>query len=342
MQEKKSILSLFPEFPIEIGMPERVIFYNKKKCLDFINNLNGKKRLFYSLYSLNNIKLNKIWFDLDSDNSYNNTKKLHDWCNNNNYKHSIIFSGGGFHFYIYTKNYNNIIEPQNALKAMHHVIANELNLSIGDPKVCDLDEHCIGDIKRIATIPSTFNLKRNLFAISLTEEEFNSGLNNIKELAKTQRQQLYIFCSDYFDASNYKDIKVDYSSIKFEEYKNDLILPKEDEKILNLFPPCVQQVLLNVDRKGHFKGRYLFAIWSKELGLNEQDCDKIAKKFFSKVQRTDGMGTNYDHFKKVKVCKYVYQHDDLPPSCEKVFVEYGLCPGKCNMYLIKKFLSINK
>jgi hypothetical protein len=72
-------------------------------------------------------------------------------------------------------------------------------------------------------------------------------------------------------------------------------------------------------------------LYCHEIGLPASLCDKLAKKYFSRTERTDGLGTNYDHFVKFKVLDYAYGRDDFFPSCDKLFAK-GLCKGKCALY----------
>lgn len=330
----KDINFLLPDPPFCVGIPERVIFYNKNEALNFINLWNGKKRIFLSLYSLRYFYLDKIWFDLDSINSYKNAIIFHEWCKSNNYMHSIMMSGAGFHIILYTKNYKDILEPKIALKIIHQDIANKLSLRIGDPNVCDIDDHIIGDIQRIYGLPGTYNSKRRRWVTSLTPEELYKGLDYIDELSKQQRNEIYVIGDEYYDISNYHNARIEYEDVDIPTLK-DIIIPEDDKEILSMFPPCVQSVLLDINRNGHYKGRYLYTLWAYELGLSKEQCDNIAKRFFSRVQRTDSLKNNYEQYRRVKTIDYVYKRNDILPSCEKVLVDYNLCQGRCKWYLKK-------
>lgn len=332
--EKVSISKLFPEMPIEIGVPDRIIMYTKQDVSDFINKWNGKTRIYMSLYSLNNPKLDKIWFDFDSEKAYDNVIKFHNWCKEHNYKHLIVMSGGGYHCTVFTKNYDEVVDPRVALNNIHRSIAQEVGLTIGNEKVFDIDHHIVGDIRRIYTIPGTFNCKRKRWAISLTEDELQLGDDEIKKLALTQRPYIYFIGDGYYDVTNFKFAKQEYHNVHIPSLQDNLVIPDDDKDVLKMFPPCIQKVLLDIDGAGNFRGRYLFTVWAKELGFSIDKTEEIAKRFFGRVQRTDGMGTNWNHYKKVKTARYIYNRDEMLPSCEKVFVDYdGICCGKCDWYI---------
>ena len=122
---KKNITYLIDDMPKAIGVPERIVFYDKTKLLDYVNLWNGKKRIFLSLYNVANPQINKLWFDFDSEDSFKNMLIMHNYCNEHNYRHIVVFSGGGFHLYIYTKNYENLVDKKMALKLMQEFICKE-------------------------------------------------------------------------------------------------------------------------------------------------------------------------------------------------------------------------
>ena len=47
--------------------------------------------------------VDKIFFDLDSKNSFNSIKKFHEFLMKENLKHCMTMSGGGFHCYVACK-----------------------------------------------------------------------------------------------------------------------------------------------------------------------------------------------------------------------------------------------
>lgn len=331
---QKNVLTLIPKPPYELAVPNRKVFYTKKEGIDFINIHNGHIRIFYSLYSISGPVLDKIWFDLDNGDGYNNIQKLHYWCAQKNIKHSAIFSGGGFHFYIYTKYSKPIADIKAVLSFLQCKIATELNFSI-DAINChssDIDGHIVGDVRRVVTLPGTYNTKRRRWAISLTADEIeNESLESIRDLAQKQRNALYIINDNEYDITQYVDIKskLHFGDVEIPELKQDINC--EQDKILESFPPCIQECLLGTNNTD-WRGRWFFTIWAKELGFTEDQTLKIAKKYFAPRLREDSLLNNYNHWRKVKALNYVYAKDCLLPSCEKMWVE-GRCPGKCSYYI---------
>ena len=105
-------LSPFSEFPREMGFPHRNgIVYNVSQFIDKVNRYNGRTTVFTSLYPFDYINSNgkpdydsariqHIYFDLDNTKSLEITRKMHEYLLEKDLRHSIFFSGGGFHVYI--------------------------------------------------------------------------------------------------------------------------------------------------------------------------------------------------------------------------------------------------
>ena len=322
-----SLKNIFPSFPFEIAFPARVKVYDWQDVAYYVNKWNGIKRLYYSLYSVSeDAVLDKVWFDFDSHKAYDIVLKFHDWLKSKNVKHSVVFSGGGFHLYIFIKP---VKLDRNTLYQAHWHFINALGLKvISDPHESDVDSHILGDVRRVATIPGTFNIRRKRFAIALTEDELMSGLDKIQDLAKhTQRFEVPVIGNELYVLENVSNSAVKTANIELPAVNIDL--PATDE--LKMFPPCVQAILLNVNELGDWRGRWYATTFMVEMGLTDDQIDALAKKYFGKVKRSDRLGTNYDHWKRVKVLEYVKRNGNVSMSCNQMMME-GRCPGKCKWY----------
>ena len=151
---------LFDEFPREFST-KRLFCRNRKEFNKMIDKYNCVIDCYSTIYSIetprryDTVIIDKIFFDLDAPKTcWEATKKLHNHLLKQNLMHVALFSGGGFHVYVFTKD-NDINNPKNSIKNAQHKIANDAGITIGKPKKCDVDEHVIGDIARIARIPNT-------------------------------------------------------------------------------------------------------------------------------------------------------------------------------------------
>jgi len=327
---------LIPTFPRQVAIPHRILCYEKDDFYSYINRVNGViKKIYFSILSCSkdnsftDTKIDKIFFDLDSPTSLINARKLSEYCNKNNYRHTVIFSTGGFWVYIRTKNYENLINPKHALKQSQLAVANELNMTVGNEKECDIDHHIIGDICRVGRMPGTYDINRKLYCISLSKEEIQLTKEEIKKLAIKQRNKIFWYGQDALDISIHDSKFTPDEYIEMPEYEYNY---QNSDNLSNFFPPCIIDILNDVESKGNWRGRWLVTLFMKEKGFPYKLTKDIARKYFSKRPRTDSLGNNYNHWLKVKCLDLVYNNPELIfPSCETLFTE-GFCKGKCKFY----------
>ena len=79
------INEMYNIFPRQVATPKRYDINSMAELIKFIEVWNGKVRIFTSVYNytgkeeedIKNLKVNKLFFDLDSSNCYENTIKFH-------------------------------------------------------------------------------------------------------------------------------------------------------------------------------------------------------------------------------------------------------------------------
>jgi len=210
--------NLIQNFPIQVT-DNRVLIKSHKEFLDFVDKYNTKITLYYSLYSPQlkthsntccnieqnkyhfcNAKIDKICFDIDNLNALSIIKNMHKFLLQENLKHLILFSGEkGFHLYIYTKNYESLTTPKNALLNSHNFLISKMNLKNG----IDVDHHIIGDVSRLMRIPNTLHLNSKLYCIPLTTEDLILGKQHIMQKAKKQNFIYTTYGLELFDIKKF-------------------------------------------------------------------------------------------------------------------------------------------
>lgn len=324
---------LFKYFPKQIAFPIRVETFSFDEFMYLFNQYNMRKeKLYYSLYNcdvqghFSDVKIDKIAFDFDSDKCVENILKLHKELQKRDLKHLMIFSTGGFWLYIFTKNYNNIINKKDCLANIQEAIAKKMNFKIALGEKGDICSSLIGDIARIARLPLSYDKGRGLYAIPVTEEDLKKGYDYIKEKAKSRVYDFVYYGENLLDISKYDWTreKSYVSNVKFEEIEYDV----EEDELIKDFPQCIKNILMGKDLCS-WENRYFFALFCREFGLSKALCDKIAKKYFSRVTNhgtLDGKGTNYDVWCKFRTLEYAYSRDAFFPSY-KTMMQKGLCDG---------------
>jgi hypothetical protein len=342
---EKMLGDIFIGFPREMAVPERFKVNSLEEFFATINRYNGKKRIFTSLYAEKPI-LNFVWFDLDSDKCFENIKKLDAWATEKNYKHFMDMSGGGFHFYLFTKNYENLKNPKKTLFNCHKFIAKEIGLTIGNPEQADIDEHIIGDIRRVATVPNTWNCKRRLYAIPVTKEDLNTNFEAIKEKAKKQQFEYKFYGTELFDVFQF-DSEIEEFMAPLMVNEKSFVEVKKDEALLNL-PNCIK-AWLSLEWPGYERRGWII-MWLRDNGLWRKELDKpfpamheeaisILKQYLQpeEFRHMIEQDANQPYY------LYYRNRNNSFPSCKKL-KEYGNCPGKpdeyCNARI--KFLKFAK
>ena len=339
--------NLIPTFPREICFPRRRLIKTESEFYKAINQNNKLTNVYFSLYMCNgernfdNTHIDKIYFDFDVDkNDIENivkekkinvqeatlqqqdeiikqVKRFSDYLKEKSFKPLICFSGKkGFHIYIFTTNYENIVHKRDCIYNAYKYFKDTLKITP--------DEHC-KDLRRISRVPNSWHMKGKRYCIPITRHDLSKGFNEVKEKAKNQNFDFRYYGDNLFDITQF-----DYKSFNgvngdIPEYDYEI---KDVDKAIKRFLPCVQQWLLNIDNSGTYKARYYFAIYCRDMELPKTLCNKLARKYFGKVKRSDGLVTNYQHFVQVHALEYAYERGDLFPNCGSLYQE-GLCKGKC-------------
>lgn len=298
---------LYNIFPRQIALPYRITV-DREKFYKMINLINGKKRIFSSIYNYTGnfeydriaLKVDKVFFDFDGPESLPYALTLIEECISKGYQFIPFFSGAGFHVYVFT-NSDKLINPKVALTKFQNQFKG-------------MDRSSIGDVARVATIPNTYNVKRGKFCIPLTIEDMKAGYDHMKDLAECQR----------FDARVYGDTPVNLTSYdgEYEEEPTIFDEPRIDTRKITELPPCINDIL-SYTKKG-FRGRYLLIVYLKDAGYTKTQIEDVIKEFCTDKEAKHCI----DEEKQVN---YLYWKNIMFPSCEQIKSE-GRCPEKafCN------------
>jgi len=275
---------MFLAFPREIGLNRKLIF-NENQFYRYVNLYNGKLDVYTSLYAFSdydyNTKkanyqtavVNKLYFDFDGKNGLEQTRIFRDYLLKRNIAFTPIFSGGGFHFYVYARTSKREF-PKEQLEAAQCFFIDKLGLEV-DPTV-------ISDLAQITRVPNTYNCKegRRRYCIPMTPEQLDLALDDIYQLARRQQflpQVVFGHKVLNLDSVNYKPVHRSFAfrnrgaprnvvrKLKI-DFNNFTTLDIDPNRLK--FPECVQTA---IDKK--IKGmwdRYIIILYlrSRLIKLN--------------------------------------------------------------------------
>jgi len=313
---------LIPKLPIELGFPRRVYCGSRKFLYTMVNKYNKIKNVYFSLYScgkdrdygedtrFRKFNIHMIYFDFDEASAFFDVCKLHDYCKSKNINHTMVFSGGGYHFYIFTKKGKKLKNPKSALRKSQDFFCKMLGLN--------LDEHVRGDIKRISRVPNTWNKKRKRYCIPISEEDLKEGEAFIKKKASKQHFQFYFYGNDFFDISKY-DTGERGDRLEFPEVEKKLKIKIKGDEVLKSLPLCISSLLARGNPG--WRERYLIISYLRDSGYIQSEVVEILQKFLTKAK------FNHCVYEEEQV-KYLFRRSELFfPSCIAMRNE-GRCPKK--------------
>jgi hypothetical protein len=320
---------LYKSFPRQIAYPYRKTV-EEEEFYSFIDRLNGKVRIFSSVYNFTansvfdkfNLDLDKIFFDFDGEKAIENAKLFAKCLIEQNLKHLILFSGGGFHIYLFTIGYSELKNKKACLTNAHKYLIDKYKI--------DVDKAIIGDIARVATVPNTWNTKRKRYCIPVTIEDLNKGYEHISELAKEQNFDFTLYGTKLFDISSF-DGSEDYGYAEMEVSEEIRKQINEDE-LLSSMPECLSAMLANANSGNRvgWRGRFLILVYLRDRGiLYGNACDIITA--YLKHSKS-GIVESHHCIREEQQARRVYGRDEtMFPSCEQLKRE-GICPvsGFCS------------
>lgn len=319
----------FDGFPKEFGY-KRTIVNNRKELLDLITRYNGKENLFTSIYRYplwrdtpkgqrpiyEHAVIPAVYFDIDSwERSYYDMLKLHKWCKEKNIRHFVLFSGRGYHVYVFIE-YNFKENSSRTLWSFSNYLESKLE--------AEFDNTAKGNLAKISRIPGTYNMKRDAFCNPLTEQQIlDTDYQGHKKLCQKQNIVDPIIGNSRLDISAFSE-KTYYSRFKNQrpDLKDADIQPSIEAAIRvgladpDLLPPCIENALMIPNL--NYDGRSVVIKYFMELGYNYGEVKEIFRHSLSpdkfRHALDSHMGTMFSNgFRRAL-------------SCDELKLK-GFCPG---------------
>jgi len=308
---------LIGNFPREVGFPERQMCPDKKTFYHLINKYNKKKNLYWAVYQCDKDRkydrssINIIFFDFDSSKAFVDICKLHNYCSEQDIKHMMVFSGGGYHFYIFARTGERLQCNKTALLNAHNFFCNMLSLSI--------DPHVKGDVARISRVPNTWNRKRQKYCIPLALKDLKKGDEFIRDKAKEQNFSYKYYGKKLLNMKQFDNGKSGDNVIN--KLDADILKEIKEDDLLKELPLCIASML----KKGSpgWRERFFIILWFMNKGYLKNETIEILKVFLTPEK--------FRHCViEEKQVDYLYsKYELLFPRCESIRAEgYCVKPNK--------------
>ena len=356
---------LFEHFPREVNMRTRKVVKSMYELQKYIDNTNGKDNLTTTVYGFRSLKpkgnrceyntaiIPHFVIDLDKGRAElegidtelgagtrctQDTLNLAVYLKENDIRHAIWMSGGGYHIWVMLDQVYDI--PSNEMsnllfsgRAMINKWINDMDLITVDPVVSFRPDRHI-------RIPNTYNSKRKLWSIPLSIDDLCKGWEAVKVMAgnpsggmKTCGNNGLSIDIVEFDENNphlgmtkmFQNFDAEDISIKMDNVEGIPMLPCLQaaccDKGSN--PPHISRSYLMMYLLDYYRG------FARPPSSTKSPIAEIINKAHSFIYSLEW--SDY----KPKITQEMLVHgasrEYLTPSCPTIYRE-GLCIGRCPFY----------
>jgi len=332
---------------------KRLIVHNEQEFNDFIRTYNGRMNCYTTVYDFTSFKtkydsygneisevnqesvvLDKIFLDFDSHNeplveSLIDVDITIEYLLKHDHEFNVLFSGKGFHIYVYgliTDNIRSIQAYFNEILRNIQETRNKAETMLDTNNGTTLDNSGV-QTYRLRRIANTMNMSSNNYCIPLFLEDLKS-LDSILELMKKPRPG---------QRKTYGNKKINWPNIlPMEQAPVEIAVV---EKIGDLpIIPCLKQAIM-VENPSHEARVYTVAFYRDVLALGNRHLPykenrKISALILnelSKIAEYDNVWLDWDEETTRYHVDYIVDGGYFTPNCSKL-INKGYCPGKCWRY----------
>lgn len=358
--------SIFDGYPREVDMRVRRVIHSKKDFQRYINNTNGKANMTVTVYPFKELKpggnrceyttaiIPHFVVDLDKGRAIEQLKmtdeeagqrctedtlRLSNYLAKKGWKHSVFFSGGGYHIWVLLDRVYDLPPDQlSELLFSGRVVVNrwvkEMGLISLDPVVSFRPDRHI-------RVPNTYNVKRGLWSIPVNEKMLNEGWSSITKRAEEPSGGLFVRGTEGMplEIVNRNEVEYRMSGLsgffgKFDAAEIEVEMKNVDgipmlpclkaaccEKGSN--PPHQPRVYLMMYLLDYFRR---FARPPHESSTPNKEAVNKAHAFIESLSWSDYKPAVTHQMLSHGASRYY-----LTPTCPKLFNE-GLCVGRCPFY----------
>ena len=293
---------IYNRFPRRVSIPEQFTVNSLEELTEAVEKYRQNTRVGASIYNydgdISKVILDRVVFDIDHDNAIEDIKKLHKACRN--ITHFMVFSGKGFHFYMFTQSYSGDFDKVATIQKVYDHFKDAYGITV-DPSLWQ-NAPC-----HMLAIPGTWNSKpgRRKYVIFVTESDLEKGYEYIQSKAENPPDQMSIYGNDYFELEPYKIATRDARDrVASRAAPASVGAPSDPELWVKWQPKAVQTMLTDVS-KCTYKSRFYVASYLREQGYTQEAAYGLLEHFYSKMPHDQG-GTKWDRVMRKDVVEQAY------------------------------------
>lgn len=315
----------------------------KNEYFEFVKSHNNRTNVYTTVYDFehftetmpveDSVIIDRIFLDFDAhednlDMAWRDVKVVMEMVIENNYLHTLFFSGRGFHLFLFGKTTKNMRNVQTFFREVKQL----LDLKVG--KKNSLDER-VGQKTRLRRVPNTVNMSSSdgkgnaRYCIPLTIDDLRLDIEEILTMALKPRLLP-------FKKSGKKEV-VFPEAPPIEAMKGSVSVPSTVGNLPML--PCLYNAVM-VENPTHLARAYLVS-WYRDLLsgytdlVNQEDKAQVHKLVVEELERvfadSDSVWLDWDKSETIKHSKFTVYNNYNTPHCDKLISD-GFCVGKCWRY----------
>jgi len=322
---------------------KRKIVKTRNEYADFINAQNNRTNVYTTVYDFehfsekakveSSVIIDRIFLDFDAhedniDTAWRDVKQVMKLIVNQNYLHTLFFSGRGFHLFLFGKPSENMRSVQVLFREIKEYLISKVG------KSNTLDER-VGQTTRLRRIPNTVNMSSSnsngkpYYCIPLTVDDLSLDIEEILVLAETPR---------YIPFKKGGEIEVEFPQPPpMKTLEGEIGVPKTVGKLPML--PCLHNAVMT-ENPSHMSRAYLVS-WYRDLISGYRDLSsgqeklKTLELIVEELERvfaeSDSIWLDWDKNETRKHARFTVFNNYNTPHCDKLISD-GYCVGKCWRY----------
>ena len=297
-------------------LPRRIV-RSKEEYLSYVKAQNNRTNVYTSVYDFaefaekakidSSVILDRIFLDFDAhgesiEKAWRDVKVVMANVIDNDYQHTLFFSGRGFHLFVFGE----VTDTIRNIQVFFREIKNYLIKRVGND--ITLDDR-VGQATRLRRIPNT---------------------NEILELAKRPRKIAF--------RKSGNTLAVFPEAPPMQQVSGEISVPKTTGKLPML--PCLHNAIMT-ENPSHMARAYLVS-WYRDLlsgcnnveGIEDKNkiLDAIVEEIKHLVETNEEIWLDWDERETRKHARFTVHGNYNSPHCKTVLIPNGYCVGKCWRY----------